>query len=84
IMIPSLRERSIKERVELIKFLFGNESKRIQKTMRINIDVFSALIQAANFGNVGQLKSHVQLICAQAFLNNLHQNEAVSYTHLTL
>lgn len=77
IMIPSLRERSIKERVELIKFLFGNESKRIQKTMRINIDVFSALIQAANFGNVGQLKSHVQLICAQAFLNNLHQTEEI-------
>ena len=77
IMIPSLRDRSVHERVKLIQFLFGNEAKRIQKTLRVNIDVFSALIQAANFGNVGQLKSHIQLVCAQAFLNNLHQSKDI-------
>lgn len=77
ISIPPLREKSVEERIELIQFLFGVEAKRINKTLRINIDVFSALLQTANFGNVGQLKSNIQLICAYAFLNNLHQTREI-------
>ena len=77
ISIPSLREKSVEERVELIQFLFGVEAKRINKILRVNIDVLSALLQTANFGNVGQLKSNIQLICAYAFLNNLHQTDEI-------
>ncbi|HHQ2310728.1 TPA: sigma 54-interacting transcriptional regulator [Enterococcus faecium] len=77
IQIPSLSDRSEKERIELIKFLFANEAKRIQKVFRIDIDVMSALIQNVGYGNVGQLKSHIQLVCAQAFLNNLDKDEEI-------
>lgn len=78
IQIPALKDRSIKERVALTKFLFGNEAKRINKTFRIDIDVINALVQTIDYGNVGQLKSQIQLVCAQAFLNHLHQDRDIT------
>lgn len=77
IQIPKLSDRSLQEKIELTKFLFSNESKRVQKVLRIDIDVINALIQTVNYGNVGQLKSQVQLVCAQAFLNSLHKTEEI-------
>lgn len=77
IQIPSLSERSIEERVELTTFLFGQEAKRIKKTIRISIDVINALVHATTSGNVGQLKSMIQLVCAQAFLKSIHRFEEV-------
>src|SRR5574337_1146912 len=77
IQIPSLSERSIEERVELTTFLFGQEAKRIKKSIRISIDVINALVHATTSGNVGQLKSMIQLVCAQAFLKSIHRFEEV-------
>lgn len=77
IQIPSLKDRSMKEKVELIKFLMLNESKRVKKAFRVDIDVINALIHSVNYGNVGQLKSQIQLTCAQAFLNNLYQSDEI-------
>ncbi|MGX7047906.1 NtrC family Transcriptional regulator, ATPase domain [Lactococcus piscium] len=77
IQIPSLSERSIEERVELTTFLFGQEAKRIKKTIRISIDVINALVHVTTSGNVGQLKSMIQLVCAQAFLKSIHRFEEV-------
>lgn len=77
IQIPPLSERPISERVALTKFLLGQEAKRINKTMRISIDVINALVHATTSGNVGQLKSMVQLVCAQAFLKSIHRFEEV-------
>lgn len=77
IHIPSLSERPIAERVDLTKFLFGQEAKRIKKTIRISIDVINALVHSTTSGNVGQLKSMVQLVCAQAFLKSIHRFEEV-------
>ncbi|MGX2946589.1 sigma 54-interacting transcriptional regulator [Enterococcus alishanensis] len=80
IEIPALIHRSIEERVDLIKFLFENEAKRVKKTFYIDIDVISALVQGVNYGNVGQLKSQIQLVCAQAFLKQLHQGNEIKIT----
>ncbi|MFC0233457.1 sigma 54-interacting transcriptional regulator [Vagococcus entomophilus] len=77
ITIPPLKDRSIKERVQLMKFLFRNEAKRIEKTLRIHIDVLNALLHTTNYGNVGQLKAQIQLVCAQAFLAHLHRSEEI-------
>jgi hypothetical protein len=45
--------------------------------MRISIDVINALVHATTSGNVGQLKSLVQLVCAQAFLKSIHRFDEV-------
>ncbi len=78
--IPSLDERSLGERVELTTFLLGKEAERIKKNLNVHIDVYNALIHSAKFGNVGQLKSNVQLVCAHGFLNNLDKDEVVELT----
>ncbi|EOT40413.1 sigma-54-dependent transcriptional regulator [Enterococcus columbae] len=80
IEIPALQQRSLKERVELTKFLFHIEAKRIQRKFSIDMDVIQALVQTVSYGNVGQLKTQVQLICAQAFLNYLHQESEMKIT----
>lgn len=77
IQIPSLNERSIKEKVELTKFLFEKEAKRVKRTFLVNIDVIDALIHLVAYGNVGQLQSQIQLICAQAFLHRLHETDEI-------
>ncbi|MFT8748900.1 sigma-54-dependent transcriptional regulator [Liquorilactobacillus nagelii] len=71
IEIPPLNERPLSEKIELAKFLFQQEAKRIKKNLNVRIDVFTALMTADNYGNVGELKSQVQLTCAQAFLNSI-------------
>lgn len=78
IQIPALNQRSLRERIELTKFLFEKEAKRVQRTFVIDIDVINALINTAAYGNVGQLQSHIQLICAQSFLHNLHEKNKIS------
>ncbi|KRL03604.1 sigma 54-interacting transcriptional regulator [Liquorilactobacillus capillatus] len=78
ISIPVLEERPLSERVELAKFLFQREAERIKKNLNVKIDVFIALLTEVNYGNVGQLKSQVQLTCAQAFLNNIDSKDEVS------
>lgn len=80
IEIPALKDRSINEKVELTKYLFKNESKRIQKDLRVHIDVINTLIQATNYGNVGQLKSQIQLVCAHAFLNHFQDSNEIEIT----
>lgn len=80
IEIPALAKRSIKERVELTKYLFFQEAKRVERILRIDNEVIQALVFMVDYGNVGQLKSQVQLICAQGFLNNLYQENEMRIT----
>ncbi|MCZ4449797.1 hypothetical protein O3Q49_13590 [Enterococcus lactis] len=44
----------------------------------MNIDVMDALIQTVAYGNVGQMQSQIQLICAQAFLHGLHEADEIT------
>ncbi|MFP7487588.1 sigma 54-interacting transcriptional regulator [Priestia filamentosa] len=80
IHIPSLEERSLKEKIRLTTFLLGKEAERINKNLSVHIDVLNALIHTEKFGNVGQLKSNVQLACAHGFLNNLNNKNVVELT----
>lgn len=77
ITIPPLAKRSISERIELMNYLFRVEAKRIEKTLSIDIDVMNILLSSSNFGNVGQLRSQIQLVCAQAFVNNLNSENRI-------
>ncbi|TWD94544.1 transcriptional regulatory protein LevR [Neobacillus bataviensis] len=80
IHIPALEERSLKEKIRLTTFLLGKEAERINKNLSVHIDVLNALIHTAKFGNVGQLKSNVQIVCAHGFLNNLDSKNVVELT----
>ena len=69
IKIPSLQERGFKERMELICHFFREESIRIGVELKVSKEVVKAFILYECRGNIGQLKSDIQLICARAFLD---------------
>lgn len=80
IHIPSFEERSIKEKIELVTFLLGKEAERIKKNLKVHVDVINELIHSVKFGNIGQLKSNVQLTCAHGFLNNIINKKIIELT----
>ncbi|CUH97780.1 hypothetical protein P22_3924 [Propionispora sp. 2/2-37] len=68
IKLPSLPERSLAERYELISNFFAVQSEIIKAPIRVYKDVLRALLLYDCKGNIGQLKSDIQLICARGFL----------------
>ncbi|MBL4931466.1 sigma 54-interacting transcriptional regulator [Clostridium paridis] len=77
ITIPSLQQRPLEERVQLIKHMFTAEASRVDKNISISREVIKALIGSSYMGNIGKLKSNIQLICATAFLNSLDTKETI-------
>ncbi len=67
IKIPSLEERGFQERMKLICYFFKEESIRIGAKLKVSKEVIKAFILYKCKGNIGQLKSDIQLICARAF-----------------
>lgn len=77
INIPSLEERSIEEKIDIIKHLLSKESHRVNKPIKVSSEVIKALIGSSSYGNIGQLKSNIQLICAKGFLNSISNDECI-------
>ncbi len=75
IQLPSFKDRSPKEKVDLVCTMMSIEAKRIQRRIVLTDDVIKALIGSVSYGNVGQLKSNVQLVTAQAFLKQMDKGE---------
>ena len=69
ITIPSLTDRSVKERYYLLKEFIKAESKRVGKSIYFNKNSLISFILYDCPNNIGQLKSDIQLACAKAFLN---------------
>ena len=71
IAIPTLESRSLGEKMDIIRMLFTDEAQRVKKPIRISVEAVKSLIGSIGTGNVGQLKSNIKLLCAQAFLNGI-------------
>ena len=77
IAIPTLESRSLGEKLDIIKMLFTDEAQRVKKPIRISVEAVKSLIGSIGTGNVGQLKSNIKLLCAQAFLNGIDNPEYI-------
>ncbi|WP_382385376.1 sigma-54-dependent transcriptional regulator, partial [Ligilactobacillus acidipiscis] len=77
IQMPAFKERTMRERVAMLKRLLTIEANRIQRNIRLNEDVVQALIGSVTYGNVGQLKSNIQLVCAQGFLGSINNESEI-------
>jgi transcriptional regulatory protein LevR/transcriptional regulator with AAA-type ATPase domain len=71
ITIKPLLERSLQEKITIIRLLLSDEVQRINKPVKITVESIKALIGSIGSGNVGQLKSNIKLLCAKAFLNGI-------------
>lgn len=75
IQLPSFQERPANEKVDLVKVMTGLEANRIQRKISLKEDVVKALVASVGYGNVGQLKSNIQLVCARAFMHQMEKEE---------
>ncbi|WP_018923940.1 sigma 54-interacting transcriptional regulator [Salsuginibacillus kocurii] len=73
--VPPLRERSINERKDLLERLLEEESEKMERGLFIQEDCRNAFLHYPCPGNVGQLKSDVQIACARAFMRFVNHNE---------
>jgi transcriptional regulator with AAA-type ATPase domain/transcriptional regulatory protein LevR len=67
IKMPNLEERSLEERLSLISTFFNAESERIRNPVLVSVNTLKALMGYRCPGNVGQLKSDIQILCAKAY-----------------
>lgn len=71
IELPTLSERPLKERLEIIKEFFKKEASRTKSTVEVSNESLKALLLYDCPGNVGQLRSDIQVSCARSFLNQV-------------
>lgn len=71
IELPPLKDRPFSERYEIINHFLSKEAFRIDRTIIANADVVKALMLYDCPGNIGQLRSDIQVACARSFLNSI-------------
>ncbi|ATO47857.1 sigma 54-interacting transcriptional regulator [Brevibacillus laterosporus] len=67
ISLPSLKERGLEERLQLIKQFFQEESYRLGKDIHVSGNSIRALLLYHCPNNIGQLKTDIRLSCAKAY-----------------
>lgn len=75
IQMPPFANRPPSEQIDLVRIMVAIESNRIQRKITLTEDVVKALLGSVSYGNIGQLKSNVQLICARGFMNHMNKKE---------
>lgn len=72
ISVPSLKERDISEKIELIHYFFQQECNRVNKKIYVEGKVIETLLLRKYPGNIGQLKSEIKVICARVFMKSIN------------
>ena len=68
IELPPLAGRPAEERFEIIKMFFRKEAARIHNRITVSYNALKALLVYECLGNIGQLRSDIQVACARGFL----------------
>ena len=82
IELPPIRNRDVGERYQMIEVFFKNESNRIRVGLHVSSEVICALLVYNCIGNIGQLRSDIQVACARAYIRYLDSKE--DYMRITL
>ncbi|MGH2168363.1 RNA polymerase subunit sigma-54, partial [Enterococcus faecalis] len=77
ISLPNCKERTIRERIGILKNLFQREAKRMTKDINVDEEIFTALLENDEAGNVGSLSNKVQLLCASQVRKTLPNQPVV-------
>lgn len=68
ITIPSLNERPLEERIDLIRLFLSEESAILKMPIKINCPALCLLLCYESQANIGSLKNEIRVSCAYAFL----------------
>ncbi|WP_163652548.1 PRD domain-containing protein [Listeria sp. PSOL-1] len=69
ITLPTLTERNLEERYQLIEFFLNQEASRLNQSIRVHRQALIAFLLYHASANVGQLQRDLKLACAKAFLH---------------
>lgn len=70
--LPSLKEKAIDERMELIYFFLEKESQKINLEIRTSKEYIYQFLVRDFEANIGEIKSEIQFNCAQAYVKKIH------------
>ena len=73
IKIPSLGERSLKERLDLVTLFFMKESQKLSMPIWVEKEAIRYLTAFESKTNIGDLKNEVQICCAKGYLRFIEQ-----------
>ncbi len=79
VRLPALAERPRSERMDFIQSVLAEEASRIQMPIRVKADAVRALLLYDCPGNLGGLRSDLQVSCARAFVGSV-MNQARGIT----
>ncbi|GCE46688.1 sigma 54 modulation protein [Thermosporothrix hazakensis] len=82
IRLPGLNERPIMERYELVRAFFTAECSSIGVNIQVTPQAIQAFLLYNCPGNIGQLRTDVQLTCAQAYLEYRTHNRHELSVHI--
>ncbi|CUH95558.1 hypothetical protein P22_1629 [Propionispora sp. 2/2-37] len=77
IKLPSIKERTLEERWELVKSFFKNEANCLKVPISVSQNSLKAFLLYDCPNNIGQLKSDIKLSCARAFLEYVSNKEGI-------
>ena len=81
ITIPPLSERPLKERHAFLRHFFYEEMRKLNHKILIRAEAVKILLTYQCPGNVGQMKSDIQVACAEGFLTCMvQQSDTVHIT----
>lgn len=76
INIPPLEDASLSERYSIVKSFFENEANALGLPIKISRRVLISILLYLPKGNLGQLRSDIQRLCARAYLEHKLKDEA--------
>src|SRR5439155_20216014 len=82
INLPGLHERTIMERYELLRAFFTTECSSIGAHIHVSPQALRALLLYECPGNIGQLRTDVQLACASAYHEHRTGNHTELHVHM--
>jgi transcriptional regulator with AAA-type ATPase domain/transcriptional regulatory protein LevR len=77
IYLPPLRARGLNERLTLVSAFFDAEAKNLNLDIKISMNTLRALLSYPCTNNIGQLKTDVQLLCAQGYARSIANRDSV-------
>lgn len=82
IYIPTLDERGIMEKRQIIEFLFGMESRNIHRSIEVTHRVMDILLQTHYEGNIGEIENTIKYACGSAIARNEHNQVKIQLRDL--
>lgn len=71
IYLPSLTERGLEERFTLIQAFLDREARELKRQIEVSKNAIRGLLSYPCVNNIGQLKTDIQLLCAQSYARSL-------------